>query len=446
MACDRTGPGLLRMDCLDAKPKLEPCARGDLSTADRAELDRHVATCEGCRLELELTRAVLGSSSSAPDDPALAESEGDEAPLEAIPPKPIIEHERVDKHERNGPEPPRVLTSQLPEEPEEPLDLASLHPTNAYDPGAIDLPHTEQDPAHEGDVPSHVAQAPSGHGALFSEPSRSEEESVPLEDMALDSPALATTPSVSSPAGAPKSSTGGSNWGFEPVDVPRTAAPPEGSLTFAKEALDRKRGAALRGRNGARLMLWIGGAVGGVGLLGASVWMALAFREPAGSDPANVPAVQPPPGATPFPSPTDSAFAPEVAPGMTTSDSTSLDPPAPAAIKAGAGGAAAIAPETAQVKPLPRPPAAKASNPVRTSGAQPGPSPTPKAPEAASRTPSPAGSPEATAPTFRYDELAPAPRRAPPILTVEPDAAPGSAVADGAATSRARPRRSRRSP
>ena len=404
------------MDCLDAKPKLEPCARGELSAADRAELDRHIATCEGCRLELELTRAVLGSSSStASDDPAL-DSEEEGSLLGAIPPEPTIEQERVPQPEPDGPEPPRVLTSQLPEETEEPLDIASI--ANAYDPGAIDLPHPEADPGHE-DVPSQVAHTSAGHGASFSE-----EEPVSLEDMALDAPSLATTPSISSQAGSSKSPAAGTSWGFEPVDVPRTAAPPEESLTFAKEALGRKRGAALRGRTGARLLLWIGGAVGGVGLLGASVWMALAFRDVPAGDPANVPAVQPPPGTAPFPSPADSAVVPEVEPGMTASDSTSLDPPAPAVIKAGAAGTGAIAPEISQ-KPVPRPQTAKASDPVRSSGAQPGSSPT-KAPEAASRTPNPAGSTASTAPAFRDDELAPAPRRAPPILTVEPDAAPGS--------------------
>ena len=125
------------MDCQDAKQKLEPCARGLLSAADKAELDRHVVTCEGCRLELELTRAVLGSSSSSPeavDDPAFDETLEPELTIEQeLPPQPTLE----------GPVPPRVLTSQLPEEPEDDLELATLEPS-AYDPGAIDLPHPEQ--------------------------------------------------------------------------------------------------------------------------------------------------------------------------------------------------------------------------------------------------------------------------------------------------------------
>ncbi|HEU5311911.1 MAG TPA: zf-HC2 domain-containing protein, partial [Candidatus Eisenbacteria bacterium] len=134
------------MDCLDAKQKLEPCARGELGPTDRAELDRHIATCEGCRLELELTRAVLGSSSGgAEDDPSFADSaRTDDQPRSSFAPLPVagIEQERVPESPSAGPEPPRVLTSQLPEDSEEPLDLESLHAANAYDPGAIDLPHS----------------------------------------------------------------------------------------------------------------------------------------------------------------------------------------------------------------------------------------------------------------------------------------------------------------
>lgn len=423
------------MDCLDAKLKLEPCAKGELSPVEKAELDRHVATCEGCRLELELTRAVLGSSSSDAtfddpsfDDPPLldpmAAGNGGAPPdVESIPPEPSIEQERLPPPVPEGLGPPRVLTSQLPPEPEDMLDLASIHPSEAYDPGAIELPHTDPSPGSED---------ASGSGAM-STTGLPPEGRVSFADRAMDSSAMAGEPSSAGAvsAGAASGSvvpTGsGSTWDFEPVDVPRKAAPPEESLTFAKEALDRKR----RSRSkGGKLLLWIVGAVGGVGLLGASVWMALALREPEGSrEPANVPAVLPQPGAEPFPStPTDSA-ALELGPaaGMTAIDATAAQGRVPAFLKAGPAGAGATDPPI--VPPAPKPPAGQAADPTRSPGAGTAPVAS-KTPAQAEKRSEPAGGSAPTTVTFREDELMPAPRREPRILTVEPDAVPGSEPVD----------------
>ena len=391
------------MDCLDAKQKLEPCARGELGPTDRAELDRHIATCEGCRLELELTRAVLGSSSGGTeDDPSFADSAGtDDQPHSSFDPLPVagIEQERVPESPSAGPEPPRVLTSQLPEDSEESLDLESLHAANAYDPGAIDLPH------------------PTPSSSFEETPPRSEENT--FADVGTDSFTLAS-PEKGAPAAAASSSGTGTSWGFEPVDVPRAAAPPEESLSFAKEALDRKRGRALQSQKGARILLWVGGAIGGVGLLGVSVWMALAFREaPVGQDPTNVPALQPPPGVET--SPADSvAPTSEFTPGLTTTDSVSAPGSAPSVLKAGAAGSVAMPGMTPPVGTAPKP-AAGSQDPTRASGTQPAPA---KSQEGVSKTTKPVASPPPVA--FREDELAPAPRREPQILTVEPNAPPGS--------------------
>ena len=410
------------MDCLDAKQKLEPCARGELSPRDRAELDQHVATCEGCRLELELTRAVLGSSSTGAsvDDPLLEDPVlGNPDPADPPPsfsPEPSIEQERIPPPPADGPGPPRVLTSQLPEDAEDTLDLASIQPTNAYDPGAIDLPHTAPS-SHSGGDPGPVADDPS-------------EEKISFGDLSMDSPVMTSAPKTPSESGAAATSGAGKSWDFEPVDVPRASAPPEESLMFAKEALDRKRGNALRNRKGARLLLWMGGAVGGVGLLGASVWMALAFRDPpVGLDPANVPAVQPPPGTEIAPPAASDSLAPDpgAAASGTATDSVSSPGPVPAPLKAGAAGTGAIAPEIAppKVPPVKLSPT-KTTDPARASGT-PTASTTSNATENG-KTGKPAPSP--APPEFRADELAPAPRREPKILTVEPDAAPGSEPVD----------------
>ena len=395
------------MDCLDAKQKLEPCAKGELGAADRAELERHIATCEGCRLELELTRAVLGTSSAdAPGDSSLDPDmeEDDPVAFGAVSMEPSIEPERVPDIAGNEPEPPRVLTSQLPEEDEEQLGLESLHAANAYDPGAIDLPHHEPQPQA-----SFEENAPASPATL------TPDEKFSFEDLAVEGPVAAPAKSVSTAAGS-----GGGIWNFEPLDVPRAATPPEESLSFAKEALDRKRGKALREKQGAKLLLWIGGAIGGVGLLGVSVWMALAFREPVAPDAGNVPAVQPPPGVAPESiAPADSvAPGSEGTPGLTATDSAATSNAAPSVIKASGG--LAFPGFTSPGLTTPKQVAGSTKDPARA-GAQPAPA---KTPENASKPANPVATPAPVA--FRDDELAPAPRREPQILKVEPDGAPGS--------------------
>ena len=46
------------MDCAAVKPKMEALVRGTLPDAERVLAEQHVGTCEGCRLELELVRAI----------------------------------------------------------------------------------------------------------------------------------------------------------------------------------------------------------------------------------------------------------------------------------------------------------------------------------------------------------------------------------------------------
>jgi hypothetical protein len=423
------------MDCLDAKQMLEPCASGQLSATDRVDLDRHVATCEGCRLELELTRAVLGSSSSqeSADDPALVdpvmmEAESDPASFDTVE-EPTIEQERRPQIAPEGPVPPRVLTSQLPEESEEDLDLARIQ-QSSYDPGAIHLPRPDQtfEPSAAGESESEgsIPEVAASFGGLS------------FDDLAMDSATLPIPPPAASGAhdtleSGATGKAGSAKWDFEPVDLPRASAPPEESLTFAKEALDRQRGNASRGKQQARLLLWIGGAVGGVGLLGASVWMALAFREPAGSmEPSNVPALQPPPGSAPIPPSSSDSLAPstEPTPGVTATDSSAAPQPSTSVIRAGATagatGTGAIIPPAAN----PKPSGSKQAPHKTTEGARPGTStgatPTSTKP-VANESGKPSASPAPATAAFRDDELAPAPRREPKILTVEPDAKPGDA-------------------
>src|SRR5438128_844158 len=75
------------MTCAEAKLKLEPCVSGTLSPEDRIALEEHLAICEGCRLELELTRAVMGAPSpEGPDEPPAPAAEAASSAFEAPPP------------------------------------------------------------------------------------------------------------------------------------------------------------------------------------------------------------------------------------------------------------------------------------------------------------------------------------------------------------------------
>src|SRR5882762_3418338 len=53
------------MDCSAVKPKMEALVNGSLPAPDRALAEQHIAICEGCRLELELVRAI-GSQEQTP--------------------------------------------------------------------------------------------------------------------------------------------------------------------------------------------------------------------------------------------------------------------------------------------------------------------------------------------------------------------------------------------
>lgn len=69
-------------------------------------------------------------------------------------------------------------------------------------------------------------------------------------------------------------------WDFEPADATRDATPPEESLLFAEQALNQRMGDSNRKNAALRMLLWGGGAVLGVGLLGVSLWMAMQNRGP----------------------------------------------------------------------------------------------------------------------------------------------------------------------
>ncbi len=260
------------MNCSEAKLKLEPSVSGTLSPEERIELQEHLAVCEGCRLELELTRAVMGAPPfEIPDEPLAGN-------IESPPPPP---------EQESRPQTALFDEMSFP-------DMGSQSTASAATPD--------------------VAPVQAGGTADAGGPD-------PFENF---------TPKPEKPA-----ETAATTWDFEPVEVPRDASPPEGSLSFAHEALKRKKAGDERRKVAlVRLALWGGGIGCGMVLLGISVWIALAFRQekpaelpPSGQTPSPAPtqsATPVPPVSTPAPSPGDSSAAP--APGTT---GTQQSPPAP---------------------------------------------------------------------------------------------------------------------
>ena len=233
------------MICAEAKLKLEPCVSGTLSPEDRIALEEHLAICEGCRLELELTRAVMGA-----------------------PP-----FEGADEPPASVPEPPAWAPEAPPPVPEQTQARAA---TSLFDEISF------ADLGSESPAPGSGPGAPPAAGGNAPGPG----ETDPFANFTTkpDEPAEA------SPA----------TWDFEPAEVPRDSSPPEGSLSFANEALKRKRAAEEKQKAMlVRLALWGGGIGCGLVLLGVSVWIALAFRQDKSPDfPPNggTPSVAPQPG------------------------------------------------------------------------------------------------------------------------------------------------------
>ena len=231
------------MDCTEVKQRMEGCVAGTIPAEERAAVDAHLAKCEGCRLELELTRAVLGA-------------------------------------------PPSAIPKGVSEAPPLTLELDSLTP-RMPEPTAIRAPMLSGEPTAE------ARGAPPQGGPILESRAPASDAEVSFANLASESPLPAPPagreatqagpfPEADADPPSEESPSNGRQWGFEPAE-PREAAPPEGSLFFAEEALaktERHKGDRHSARlHLARLAFWIGGATLGLGLLAASVWMALASHD-----------------------------------------------------------------------------------------------------------------------------------------------------------------------
>ena len=207
------------MDCAAVKPKMEALVRGTLPDAERVLAEQHIGTCEGCRLELELVRAIGSQEKPA----AVGQADWT---LDRI----------FGAEHQEGVPPPEAASG------------------------------SETSPPHpEGSGPT---------AALFGEKQSAAEamdqDEWPGADAAPDAASGAQPDADDDP-----SSHGPSSWAFEPADAKADRKPPEESLFFAEEALARRRGAGGKKGSNLRVILWGAGGVVGAILLALSSWVVL---------------------------------------------------------------------------------------------------------------------------------------------------------------------------
>jgi len=332
------------VDCATVKSRLSGLVSGVLTPEEKVETEAHLDSCEGCRLEHHLLQAIHGTSGDAApsiDSPAPAPSVGPVGGLADPAP----------------PAPPMLA----PRAAEPGLVLEPITPTLSTTPD------------------SEVSFADL---AL---------ESKALPQASAKPEAMEERPSLIPPMPSRKA------WDFEPVDPPRTSSPPEESIHFAEEALNRSSR-----REGSRavfrIVLWSGGALAGVALLAVSVWMAMAHREMASDAQALAPPPRPPSAdsvsvgstATKDSTAVEAAKTPVTSPPPPTG-APSTTTPQPSATTQARPGAATPSASTAATKTTKTPPSATTDGAARKPGT--------KSVVSTSKPPSDAQKAETTAPT-----------------------------------------------
>ena len=307
------------MDCAAVKPKMEALVRGTLPDAEKVLAEQHIASCEGCRLELELVRAIGSQEKPA----AVGQADW------------TLDRIFGAEHQEGGP-------SQ-----------------------AAPALGSQSSPSRQG------GSAPTAD--LFGEdPSAGEtmgKVQGPGADAAPDAPSADGDPT----------SAGPSSWAFEPADAKADRKPPEESLFFAEEALARRRAGSKKGSN-LRVVLWGTGGVVGAILLAISSWVVLhmapsdADRPPAPSE-TNADSSAAAPSETPMEQDPEQPLVPEPAPS-TIQEAPAPSAPAPGTVssdRTGVGASAAArqareqrtsASSVPQTLPLPGPGIAASRSPA----------------------------------------------------------------------------------
>jgi hypothetical protein len=288
------------MDCAEAKLRIESYVTGTLPGDEKGALESHLEACAECRLDTELTRAAH-SNPSAPAVPAPA------PPPEPAPAASSTSNWTIDSI-FGAPAPGKQPAASAPPAHE------VVEPSRA--PESAPAPEPPAEPAPEFGVPAAFAttsaQEDSFENVLADDPAPSHaSEPEPEVELptALDGPPPSPLRAGASRNGDdetedPGESSDRAGWDFEPADQKDGMMPPEGSLFFAEEALGRSKKKA-KG-SFVKVAFWILGGIVGLGLLGVSVWIALAMRgespEQARQDPAHEstpPGQTAPPAVTP---------------------------------------------------------------------------------------------------------------------------------------------------
>ncbi len=294
------------MDCTAVKPLMEALVSGSLPKQERSLAEQHISICEGCRLELELVRAI-GSQEKPPavgqEDWTIDRIFGPEGNTGAGVPG-----------QAPGP------YSGMPAAPRE----------EANPPGAADSSFGAVALAGAGDATSifpGMDSTPPGEPAPAPETTPGDEENR-SQDAAAAKPAGETA-----------------SWDFEPTDAKPNVKPPEESLFFAAEALTRRKNSEGKKSSNVRVILWGAGGIVGAALLAFSAWFVLHMgsssgssaagpagihaRPPTGETGQGAPEQAPDPGTTQPPANDDGGAPPDQ--GSPAPDMTSHEvPPAPA--------------------------------------------------------------------------------------------------------------------
>ncbi len=256
------------MDCAAVKPRMEALVNGSLPESERSVAEQHILICEGCRLELELVRAI-GSQDKAPavgkDDWTLDRIFGAEK-------------------KSDGANPSASDSAASASD-----DSSASSPSSS---GPWGMKDSEAAPS------SDAASSPSSDAAADSLFGPAEPASSPASST-LES---AATESVAEPPRkwGKRTEAGpgaGNSWDFEPTDSKSSMKPPEQSLFFATEALTRRRDLDSKKGSNLKLILWGTGGLVGAALLAFSSWFVLHMSAPVPSN--STPGAQPPANGAP---------------------------------------------------------------------------------------------------------------------------------------------------
>ena len=306
------------MDCVEAKLRIEPYVTGKLTDDEKGAFETHLEACAECRLDAELTRAAHSepweaAAPSAPPDPPPAPPSNSNWTIDSIfgaPGRPAEKPADAADPPPHAPEviepsPNRAEAAPAPEPAAEPA------PDDFGVPPAFTVTTTQED---------------SFENVLASDPAPSHETEVELPPM-LDDPPPPRSKSAGREISADEDdSSERAAWDFEPADQKDGALPPEGSLFFAEEALGRTGKNGKKGTGSfAKVALWMLGGIVGLGLLGVSVWIALAVRGESSPDPEGL-AQHPVVHETPQPTAPTPPSAPGIAPQVTTTQVTATGP------------------------------------------------------------------------------------------------------------------------